>query len=90
MLGTGRRESEGTRMRIPVAAATLGLAVAAAVPSARAHHSPAMFDQGRTIAEGPPAAIRADAAVQQLYLREDATDPTDPTDDEGEPTDAPR
>ncbi len=51
-----------------------------------------VLDQGRKIAEGTPAAIRADAAVQQLYLRDDVddrADPTDPTDAE-EPTDAAR
>ena len=47
MLGAARRESEGARMRIPVAATILALAAAA--PSASAHHSPVMFDQTRTI-----------------------------------------
>ena len=36
-------------MRVPVAAAVLGLASAVAAPSASAHHSPVMFDQSKTV-----------------------------------------
>lgn len=48
-----------------------------------------VLDQGRTIAEGTPADIRADARVQQLYLRETSGEPggqavaDDPAHEEG-------
>ncbi|HUG84396.1 MAG TPA: ABC transporter ATP-binding protein [Euzebya sp.] len=49
-----------------------------------------VLDEGRKVAEGTPAQIRADAAVQELYLQDGPADPAGHAHRPEEPTDAAR